>query len=341
MHRPTNRKMVLRSYPDGAPGPDNFEIVEEAAPEPGPGEVLVRSIYLTVDPYMRGRLRPGPSYAQPQRIGEVMVGEVAGQVVASRASGLAEGDFVTAHIGWQAFGTIAGRDVRKLDPAAAPISTSLGVLGMPGLTAYFGTLDVLRPRAGDTLVVNAASGAVGSVVGQIGKIAGCRVVGIAGSDAKVDFVTKELGFDAGINHRTTKDMRQALAEACPDGLHCYFDNVGGPMTDAAIDTMAFGARIAICGQIGLANDTGPAMGPRNLRMFLIRRATLQGLLVSDWQDRYDEGLTRLARWIREGRLKYREDIVEGLENAPAAFAGLMEGRNFGKQLVRIGDDPTR
>jgi NADPH:quinone reductase len=336
-----NRRMILKDYPTGAPGPEHFEVVEAPIPEPGRGEVLVRTIYLTVDPYMRGRLRPGPSYAEPQKIGEVMVGEVAGQIVASKADGFTTGDYVAAHIGWQTHGIADARDIRKLDPKSAPISTSLGVLGMPGLTAYFGTLEVLTPRAGDTLVVNAASGAVGSVVGQIAKIGGCRVVGIAGSDAKIDFVTSELGFDAGINHRTTKDMSAALAKACPDGIDCYFDNVGGPMTDAAIENMAFGARVAICGQIALYNDTEQAMGPRNLRHFLVKRATLRGLLVFDWRDRYDAGLVRLTRWVRDGRIKYREDIVDGLENAPAAFAGLMEGKNFGKQLVRIGEDPTR
>ncbi|MEM7123910.1 MAG: NADP-dependent oxidoreductase [Pseudomonadota bacterium] len=337
----SNRQLVLKEYPVGAPGPEHFDLVEAPMPEPGPGEVLVRGIYLTVDPYMRGRLRPGPSYAEPQKIGEVMVGEVAGEVVASNTDGFAPGDFVAAHTGWQTHGLADGRDLRKLDPSAAPISTSLGVLGMPGLTAYFGTLDVLCPKAGDTLVVNAASGAVGSIVGQIAKIGGCRVVGIAGSKAKIDFITGELGFDAGIDHRETADMSTALADACPDGIDCYFDNVGGPISDAAFENMALGARVAICGQIAQYNDTEQAMGPRNLRHFLVKRATMRGLLVFDWRDRYDEGLKRLTRWVQDGSIKYREDIVDGLENAPSAFAGLMEGKNFGKQLVRIGDDPTR
>lgn len=337
----TNRRMVLKAYPTGAPGPEHFDIQEEPAGEPGPGEVLVRAIYLTVDPYMRGRLRPGPSYAEPQKIGEVMVGEVAGEIVASNADGFALGDYVAAHTGWQTHGVADARDIRKLDPKAAPISTSLGVLGMPGLTAYFGTLEVLTPRAGDTLVVNAASGAVGSVVGQIAKIGGCHVVGIAGSDEKCDFITKELGFDVAINHRTTKDMSAAMRDACPRGIDCYFDNVGGPISDAAFENMAFKARVGICGQIAQYNDTEQAMGPRNLRHFLVKRETLRGLLVFDWRDRYGEGLARLTRWVQEGRIKYREDVVEGLENAPSAFAGLMEGKNFGKQLVRIGEDTSR
>ena len=336
-----NRTLVLKDYPAGAPGPEHFETVESPMPEPGPGEVLVRAIYLSVDPYMRGRLRPGPSYAEPQKIGEAMIGEVAGEIVASNHGRHAPGDFVTAHIGWQTHGLASGHGLRRLDPGAAPISTSLGVLGMPGLTAYFGTLEVLAPRAGDTLVVNAASGAVGGVVGQIARIGGCRVVGIAGSDEKCDYVTRELGFDDAINHRATNDMGAALRDACPRGIDCYFDNVGGPITDAAIENLALGARVAICGQIAQYNDTVEATGPRNLRHFLVKRATLRGLLVFDWRDRYAEGLARLSRWVKSGEIRYREDIVDGLEKAPDAFAGLMEGRNFGKQLVRVSDDPTR
>ena len=336
-----NRALVLKNYPVGAPHAGHFELVESPVGEPEEGEVLIRNIYLSVDPYMRGRLRPGRSYAEPQKIGEVMIGEVAGEIIASKSACHAPGDFVTAHIGWQTHGVVDGRGLRRLDPEAAPISTSLGVLGMPGLTAYFGTLEILAPRAGDTLVVNAASGAVGSVVGQIARIGGCRVVGIAGSDEKCDFITKELKFDAAINHRTTNDMRAALSAACPRGIDCYFDNVGGPITDAAIENLALGARIAICGQIAQYNDTEEATGPRNLRHFLVKRATLKGLLVFDWRDRYQEGFARLARWVKSGEIRYREDIVEGLENAPAAFAGLMEGRNVGKQLIRVSSDPTR
>lgn len=336
-----NRRMILKEYPKGAPGPEHFDIVESPASKPGPGEVLVRAIYLSVDPYMRGRLRPGPSYAEPQKIGEVMVGEIAGEIVASNVDGFAVGDFVATHNGWQTHGVADARDIRKLDPGAAPISTSLGVLGMPGLTAYFGTLDVLAPQAGDTLVVNAASGAVGSVVGQIAKIAGCHVVGIAGSKEKCDFITRELGFDVAINHRTTSDMSVAMREACSDGIDCYFDNVGGPISDAAFENMALGARVGICGQIAQYNDIDQAMGPRNLRHFLVKRATMRGLLVGDWRDRYETGRARLTRWVQEGQVKYREDIVEGLENAPLAFAGLMEGKNFGKQLVCIGQDTSR
>ena len=336
-----NRALVLEDYPSGAPGARHFRLVETPVPEPVEGEVLVRSIYLSVDPYMRGRLRPGPSYAEPQKIGEVMVGEAVGEIVASRNARYAAGDFVTAGIGWQTHGVIRGDGLRKLDPEAAPISTALGVLGMPGLTAYFGTLEVLQPRPGDTLVVNAASGAVGAVVGQIARIGGCRVVGIAGAEDKCAYITTELGFDRAINHRTTADMSAALADACPHGIDCYFDNVGGPITDAAIENLALGGRVAICGQIAQYNDTQVATGPRNLRHFLVKRASLKGLLVFDWRDRYQEGLVRLQRWVQSGEIRYREDIVDGLEKAPDAFAGLMEGRNFGKQLVRVSDDPTR
>ena len=254
----TNRALVLTAYPVGAPSDEHFELVEAPLPDPGPGEVLIRSIYVSVDPYMRGRIRPGPSYAEPQRVGEVMLGEAAGEVIASNAGQPAVGDFVAAEIGWQTHGVAAAQDVRRLDPAAAPISTALGVLGMPGLTAYFGTTEILAPKPGDTLVVTAASGAVGSVVGQIGRIAGCRVVGIAGSDEKCKFVKNELGFDAVINHRTTGDMSAALRETCPAGIDCYFDNVGGPITDAAFENLAMWARVAVCGQIAQYNDVEPA-----------------------------------------------------------------------------------
>ena len=336
-----NQALIVKSYPVGAPGPEHFEMVSTPRPEPGPGEVLIRSIYLSVDPYMRGRLRPGPSYAEPQEVGKTMLGEVVGEVIESNDGSLRAGEFVAASIGWQRFGVAAARDVRRLDPAAAPITTSLGVLGMPGLTAYFGTLEVLTPRAGDALVVTAASGAVGSVVGQIGKIAGCHVVGIAGSHEKCKYILEELGFDVAINRRGTNDMSAALQDACPNGIDCYFDNVGGPITDAAFENLAMWARVAICGQIAQYNDVELSTGPRNLRHFLVKRASLRGMLVFDWRARYSEGLARLSRWVGEGRIRYREDIVQGLENAPMAFAGLMEGRNFGKQLVQIGHDPTR
>ncbi len=336
-----NQALIVTAYPIGAPGPEHFEVVSTPRPEPGPGEVLIRSIYLSVDPYMRGRLRPGPSYAEPQEVGRTMLGEVAGEVIESNDGSIAAGDFVAAPIGWQRFGVAPARDVRRLDPATAPISTSLGVLGMPGLTAYFGTLEVLTPRAGDTLVVTAASGAVGSVVGQIGKIAGCHVVGIAGSDEKCSYILDELGFDVAINRRSTNDMSAALQSACPNGIDCYFDNVGGPISDAAFENLAMWARVAICGQIAQYNDVRISTGPRNMFHFLVKRVSLRGMLVFDWQSRYPEGLTRLSRWVGDGKIRYREDIVQGLENAPMALAGLMEGKNFGKQLVQIGQDPTR
>ena len=336
----TSRRVVLRRYPRGAPRAEDFELVEAPTGRPGPGQALLRAIYLSVDPYMRGRLRPGPSYAEPQPIGEVMIGETVAEVLESRADGVAAGDFVAAPTGWQTHAVAEARDLRRLDPEAAPLTTALGVLGMPGLTAYFGTLEVLRPRPGETLVVNAASGAVGGTVGQIARIAGCRVVGIVGSREKLDFIVEELGFDAGIDRRAGGDMEAALRAACPEGIDCYFDNVGGAISDAAFANLALGARVAVCGQISQYNDVEQAMGPRTLRHFLVKRATLRGLLVSDWRERHGEGRARLTRWLREGRIKYREDIVDGLDNAVGALAGLMEGRNFGKQLVRIGADPT-
>ncbi len=259
--------------------------------------------------------------------------------MASEAAGFSAGDIVEGRLGWRTHALARAEDVRKVDPALAPISTALGVLGMPGLTAYFGLLDVGRPVPGQTVVVSAASGAVGAVVGQIARIEGCRAVGIAGSDEKVAYVTGELGFDAGINYRT-HDVDTALRDAAPDGVDVYFDNVGGPVTDAVFNHVNRRARIVICGQVSQYNLTEPDLGPRNLRFLIVHRARIEGFLVFDYQNRYDEGLAALAGWIADGRLKYREDITDGLENAPAAFRGMLEGRNFGKQLVRVGPEPA-
>ncbi len=335
----SNRQIRLAARPSGAPKDSDFELVETPMPTPGEGETLVRVAYLSLDPYMRGRMNDAPSYAPPVAIGEVMVGGAVGEVMESKAAGFAAGDIVEGRLGWQSHALARVEDVRKVDPALAPISTAVGVLGMPGLTAYFGLLDVGQPTPGQTVVVSAASGAVGAVVGQIARIKGCRAIGIAGSDEKVAYVTGELGFDAGINYRT-QDVDAALAEAAPGGVDVYFDNVGGPVTDAVFNHINRRARIVICGQVSQYNMTEPDLGPRNLRFLIVHRARIEGFLVFDYQDRYDEGLAALAGWIADGRLKYREDITDGLENAPAAFRGMLEVRNFGKQLVRVGAEPA-
>lgn len=332
-----NRQITLASRPVGYPTESDFEIVDAPVPTPVHGEILVKTLWLSLDPYMRGRMNAAQSYTAPVEIGRVMQGGVAGRVVESKADGFAPGDTVQASIGWQEYGAIAGHLARKVDPGLAPISTSLGVLGMPGMTAYFGLLEVGRPVPGDTVVVSAASGAVGAVVGQIAKLMDCRVVGIAGTDEKVAYITGELGFDAGINHRT-RDVDAALGEACADGVDVYFDNVGGKITDSVMNHLAMGARIAICGQISQYNLVEPEMGPRNFRQLLVNQAGMEGFLVSRFESGYDEARRRLAGWITEGKLKYREDVVEGLENAPAALIGMMHGANFGKLLVKVADE---
>jgi len=329
-----NRQVLLAARPVGLPQPSDFHLVDTPVPEPGPGQFLVRGRYLSLDPYMRGRMSDAPSYARPVQIGEVMTGAVVGEVVRSHHPDFAVGEIVEDRLGWQEYGVSSGREARKVDPTLAPISTALGVLGMPGLTAYFGLLEVGQPRPGETVVVSAAAGAVGAVVGQIAKLAGCRAVGVAGGAAKVDYLVKELGLDAGIDYRTA-DLDAALRETCPRGVDVYFDNVGGRITEAVSRHVNPFARFAICGLISQYNLEKPELAPRNERFVLFNRVRVQGFIVSDFYARRDPALRQLAEWLRQGRLKYREDVVDGLENAPAAFIGLLQGKNFGKQLVRL------
>jgi NADPH-dependent curcumin reductase CurA len=329
----TNRQIVLKSRPAGAPSEQNFELVSRAVPEVSAGEVLRRTIFLSLDPYMRGRMSDAPSYAAPVGLGQVMCGHTVSQVVASSHPDFRAGDFVAGYDGWQEYAVSSGRELRKLDPAAAPVSTALGVLGMPGFTAYVGLLDIGRPRAGETVVVSAASGAVGSVVGQIARIKGCRAVGIAGSPAKCDYVVRELGFDACANHRDP-DFRKQLAAACADGIDVYFENVGGAVLAAVLRLLNVGARIPLCGLISEYNATENQPGP-NLRPLLVNRAMIKGFIVSDHNDRMPAFLAEASGWVREGRVKYREDLVEGLEAAPSALLRLFDGRNFGKLIVRV------
>lgn len=335
----TNRQVLLKRRPTEAPQVGDFEVVDAPMPSPGEGEILCRTIYLSLDPYMRGRMNEGRSYATPAQVGKPMVGGTVGEVVESRHPGFARGDFVAGYDGWQAYAVSRGVGVRKLDPRQAPISTALGVLGMPGMTAYVGLLDIGRPKEGETVVVSAAAGAVGSAVGQIAKIKGCRAVGVAGSREKCDYVVKELGFDACVNYRA-EELVPALQKACPKGIDVYFDNVAGDALAAALRLINQNARIPLCGLISEYNAPTPPPGP-NLRPLLVNRALIKGFIVSDHADRLGDFLRDCTRWVQEGRLKYREDIVEGLENAPGAFLGLFQGRNFGKLLVRVGHDPTR
>ncbi|HTM49603.1 MAG TPA: NADP-dependent oxidoreductase [Bryobacteraceae bacterium] len=330
-----NRQITLAARPSGLPTESDFRLVESDIPSPGPGEVLVRTLYLSIDPYMRGRMNDAKSYAAPVQIGQVMVGGTVSRVEKSNDPGFQPGDLVAANSGWQDYALAKPRELRKLDPMQAPITTALGVLGHIGLTAYFGLIDVCDPKPGETVVVSGAAGAVGSAAGQIAKILGCRVVGIAGSDAKIRYLLNELKFDAAFNYKTTADYRAALAEHCPKGVDVYFDNVGGPVTDAVLFNLNVHARVSICGQISQYNAAKPETGPRLLGLLILCRAKVQGFLVSDYAPRFGEGLRQLSAWFREGRLSYRETIAEGLENAPRAFIGMLEGANLGKQLVKI------
>jgi len=319
----------------GLPKESDFQITEEPVPAPRDGELLVRILHLSVDPYMRGRMREGGSYAKPVGIGEVMVGGTVGQVEESRHPDFQAGDHVEGYLGWQMYAISDGKGLRKLDPSLAPLSTALGVLGMPGLTAYFGVTEICRPQAGQTMVVSGAAGAVGSLAGQIGKILGCRVIGTAGSDEKVRWITEELGFDGAFNYKTTRDYRAELARLCPDGIDTYFDNVGGQMTDAVMMRINTGARIALCGQISQYNTERLETGPRLLFQLVIRQAKMEGFLVFQFADRYEEGLRQMAAWLKDGKLKYREEVEDGIENAPRAFLRMLQGGNMGKQLVRV------
>ena len=332
-----NRRVVLASRPVAYPEPQHFRLEEAPIPRPREGEVLVRVAWLSLDPYMRGRMREGPSYAAPVEIGGVMTGGVVGRVAESRTPEVAVGDIVEGSLGWQEYAVARPGQLRKVDPGLAPISTALGVLGMPGMTAYFGFLDVGKPEVGDTVVVSAASGAVGQVVGQIARIMGCRVVGTAGSDEKVDFIVNELGFDAGINYKS-EDVDAALAAACPNGIDVYFDNVGGFVTDAVMQQINVHARISVCGQISQYNLAEPELAPRSMGLLIQKQARMEGFLVFNFAHRHEHARQRMAEWIRSGELRYKEDVVEGLENAPQAFIGMMTGENFGKLLVKVSSE---
>ncbi len=331
-----NKQIHLVSRPTGTPTSDNFKIVEAATPQPKDGEVLVRALYLSVDPYMRGRMSDRKSYVPPFNLNETMGGANVAQVVESKFDGLKKGDIVMGHLLWQLYAVAPGKGLLKVDPNRAPISTALGILGMTGLTAYFGLLKVTEPKDGETVVVSGAAGAVGSVVGQLAKIKGCRVVGIAGTDEKNDYLRDELGFDATINYKTD-DVAASLKDVCPDGVDVYFDNVGGEISDAVLRLINHGARISICGQISMYNLEKPDIGLRPQPILLFNSARMQGFIVGDFSADFAEGREQLTQWFSAGKLKYAENIIEGFENTPDAFLGLFEGDNTGKQLVKVGE----
>jgi NADPH-dependent curcumin reductase len=328
-----NLQVTLASRPAGWVKESDFKIVETDIPSPAAGQVLVKNLFLSLDPYMRGRMNDGPSYAENVKLGQVMVGATVGEVVESNSPAFKVGDTVLGYFGWRQYGVSGGAELRKVDPKLAPISAYLGVLGMPGFTAWIGLIDICQPKAGETVVVSAAAGAVGSVVGQIAKIKGCRAVGIAGGKAKCDHVVNELGFDACVDYKAGHLMRN-LAAAAPKGIDIDFENVGGEILDAIALRLNRFARIALCGLISQYNEVRPR-GMDNLVMLLINRVKLQGFIVSDHIAQQGEALADLARWVGEGKIKYRETIAEGLENAPRAFIGMLKGANFGKQLVEL------
>jgi NADPH-dependent curcumin reductase CurA len=338
MTQPTYRRIVLAARPEGEPTPDHFRLETTPIPEAGPGQILIRIRWLSLDPYMRGRMSAAKSYAKPVEIGEVMEGGTVGEVVVSNHPDYAPGDFVLSHSGWQEYAIADGSSVRKLDPNLAPLSTALGVLGMPGMTAYTGLLNIGQPKPGETVVVAAAAGPVGSAVGQIAKIKGCHVVGIAGGAEKCAYLLNELGFDAAIDHRAP-DMPERLADACPKGIDVYFENVGGEVWNAVFPLLNDFARIPVCGLVAHYNDTtlppGPDRTPLLMRAILSKRLTLRGFIVRDFASQADEFRREVGNWLRAGQIKYREDVAEGLENAPEAFIGMLKGRNFGKMLVQV------
>jgi NADPH-dependent curcumin reductase len=334
-----NRQVLLKRRPTGVPTPADFAVADAPLPDPGEGEVLVRGIYLSLDPYMRGRISGVRSYARPVEVGAVMEGRVVGEVRHSRDPNFREGDFVLGGSGWQLYSAVSGQGLLKLDPAEAPLSTALGVLGMPGLTAYVGIDEIGRPQRGETVVVSAASGAVGAVVGQLAKRAGARVVGIAGGADKCRWVEAELGFDACLDHRSA-DLGAALDQACPKGIDVYWENVGGAVQQAVFPWLNDFARMVMCGMVAEYNDVEPRPGP-NLISAVRKRLRIQGFIVSDRSQRFAEYRAMAAPLLRSGELKYREDIVDGLDRAPEAFVGLLQGRNFGKLVVKLADDPTR
>ena len=334
------RRIVLASRPAGEPSPENFRLEEFAVPVPGAGDVLLRTLWLSLDPYMRGRMSDAPSYAAPVPVGGVMEGGAVSEVVASTNDAYAPGDIVFGQTGWQTHALSNGKGLRKLDAKAAPISYGLGVLGMPGMTAYFGLAEIGKPQAGETLVVAAASGAVGSVVGQIAKIKGARAIGIAGGAEKCRFVKQELGFDDCLDHRAP-DLADKLKAACPKGIDVYFENVGGAVFEAVFPLLNAFARIPVCGLIAHYNDTDakpPKWASSMMFAILTKRLTFRGFIVSDFASRHGDFLRDMSGWVRDGKVKYKEFVTEGLESAPGAFMGLLKGANFGKQLVRVGQD---
>jgi NADPH-dependent curcumin reductase CurA len=328
------REIRLVARPQGFPDADLFEVAETPIPDPADGQLLIRNAFFSVDPYMRPRMNDVRSYVAPYTLGEAMTGGAVGRVAASRHPKYAEGDWVVHQLGWREWALSEGKGLRRVDPTVAPISTALGVLGMPGFTAWYGLFELGTPAEGETVLVSGAAGAVGSAAGQMAHIAGCRVIGSAGSEEKLEWC-RELGFDTGFNYRE-QSPRRALAELAPDGIDIYFDNVGGDHLEAAIGALRTYGRVVACGSISRYNDAEPTPGPRNMFMVVTKRLRLQGYIITDHYDRFGEFAQQAGEWVSDGRLQYRETVVEGIENAPRAFLGLLRGENIGKMLVKVG-----
>ncbi|KOO15501.1 NADP-dependent oxidoreductase [Vibrio xuii] len=337
----THRQIVLASRPVGAPTPENFRLEQSEIPTPSQGEILLRSVYLSLDPYMRGRMSDAKSYADPVALGETMVGGTVCQIIESNHPNFDQGEWVLAFTGWQDYGISDGEGLIKMGMNPSHPSYALGVMGMPGFTAYMGLLDIGQPKEGDTLVVAAATGAVGSMVGQIGKLKGCRVIGVAGGEEKCRYAKEQLGFDECIDHKA-EDFAQQLAAVCYNGIDVYFENVGGKVFDAVMPLLNTGARIPLCGLISQYNATSLPEGPDRMSMLmaqlLIKRIKMQGFIIfDDYGHRYGEFAHQMTQWLSEGKIHYREHLVEGLENAPEAFIGLLEGKNFGKLVIKTNE----
>jgi NADPH-dependent curcumin reductase CurA len=329
----TTKQIVLASRPKGMPALDNFRTEKIELPELQAGEVLLKGWYYSVDPYMRGRMNDAKSYVPPFKIDQPLAGSIIAKVTESKSDNFKNGDVVIGALPWREEFIASEKDLKIIDTTIAPASNYLGILGMTGLTAYFGLMGIGKPKAGETVVVSGAAGAVGAVVGQIAKIQGCRVVGIAGSDEKIKLLKEEFGFDEAINYKTVTDIKKAISEACPNGIDIYFDNVGGEISDAVISNINFHERIPLCGQISLYNSTEIPMGPRLQPMLLTRSVLMQGFIVSNFKDQYPEGIKQLAEWLKEGKLKITETIEHSFEKLPAALLGLFKGENIGKMIV--------
>lgn len=330
-----NQTILLKSRPQGTPTQDNFEFSSEEKPTTVQGEVLLKTIFVSVDPYMRGRMRDEKSYIPPFEVGKPIESGIVAEIIESKSDNFVKGDYVQGMLPWKQFQTSDGKGLEKIDGAKAPLSAYLGVLGLTGITAYLGLLNIGEPKEGETVLVSGASGAVGSVVGQIAKIKGCYVVGIAGSDAKTDLLRKKFKFDAAINYKDTQNMRQAIEGACPNGVDVYFDNVGGETLDAAMAQMNRYGRVVNCGAISLYNETEKPTGPRLETTLVKKSIKMQGFIVRDFKDQFQEAVQQLVEWLNDDKLTYSETIVEGFQNIPQAFIDLFDGKNKGKMIVKV------